>query len=118
MADITYPSATLPDFKMGKQRSQVQTYRTSQPFNGPMYIEKITDESPVSWGVTIDCRNQIQSRQFQAFVRAVANGQPFNKFILTEEGYIEHEVRFIEMPLQPTQKNQFLWSIMIYNFNF
>jgi hypothetical protein len=106
---INYPS-TLPDFKMGKQRSQQQTFRTSQPFNGPMYIEKFTDESPVAWNVTIDCRNQIQARQFQAFLRAVANGQPFNKFILTEEGYIEHEVRFIEIPLNPTQKNQFLWS--------
>ena len=110
MTVINYPSATLPDFKMGKQRSQQQTYRTSQPFNGPMYIEKFTDESPVAWNVTIDCRNQIQSRQFQAFLRAVAGGQPFNKFILTEEGYIEHEVRFIEMPLQPSQRNQFMWS--------
>ena len=110
MATIDYPSATLPDFKMGKQRSQQQTYRTSQPFNGPMYIEKFTDESPVAWNITIDCRNQLQARQFQAFLRTVIDGQPFNKFILTEEGYIEHEVRFIEMPLQPTQRNQFLWS--------
>jgi len=109
MADIQYP-ATLPDFRMGKQRTQQQTYRTSQPFAGPLFIEKITDESPVSWGVTITCTNRIQSRQFQAFLRAVANGQPFDKNILTEEGPILHEVRFVEMPLQPTQINDFMWE--------
>ena len=109
MADIQYPS-TLPDFRVGKQRTQQQTYRTSQPFAGPLFIEKITDESPVSWGVTITCTNRIQSRQFQAFLRAVANGQPFDKNILTEEGPILHEVRFVEMPLQPTQINDFVWQ--------
>lgn len=109
MADITYP-ATLPEFKLGKQRSQQQTYRTSQPFNGPLFIEKVTDESPVTWEVTILCVGEIQSRQFQAFLRAVNNGQPFNKDILTEEGSIEHEVRFVDMPLQPTQLNDVVWQ--------
>ena len=109
MADIQYP-ATLPEFKLGKQRTQQQTYRTSQPFAGPLFIEKITDESPVTWEVTILCINRIQSRQFQAFLRAVANGQPFDKDILTEEGNIAHEVRFVDMPLQPTQINDFVWE--------
>lgn len=109
MADINYPS-TLPDFKEGKTRQQVQTYRTSQPFAGPMYIEAVTDESPVTWNVTFDCVGQIQARQFQAFLRKVCNGQPFNKCILTEEGFVEHEVRFIDMPLQPTQIGNFIWQ--------
>lgn len=109
MAVITYPS-TLPDFKMGKQRKQEQTYRTSKPFNGPSYIEKITDESPVTWNISVVCTNRIQSKQFQAFLRAVNNGQPFNKDILTEDGHIEHEVRFISMPLQPEQISNFIWK--------
>lgn len=109
MADIIYP-VTLPDFTMGKQRKQEQTYRTSQPFNGPSYIEKITDESPVTWNVSVICTNSIQSRQFQAFLRAVNNGQPFNKNILTEEGHVEHEVRFIDMPLEPEQISNYIWK--------
>tara|TARA_R110000744_G_scaffold125690_1_gene231359 strand:- start:77 stop:538 length:462 start_codon:yes stop_codon:yes gene_type:complete len=109
MADITYP-LTLPDFIMGKRREQAQTYRTSQPFNGPSYIEKVTDESPVTWAVSIVCTSSIQARQFQSFLRAVNNGQPFNKNILTEEGHIEHEVRFIDMPLQPEQISTYVWK--------
>ena len=109
MADIQYP-ATLPNFRMGKRRTQQQTYRTSQPFAGPLFIEKISDESPVSWEVTITCTSRLQSIQFQAFLRAVNNGQPFDKSILTEEGAILHEVRFVEMPLQPNQINDFMWE--------
>lgn len=105
---IIYPSA-LPDFKMGKSRSQQQTFRTSQPFNGPLYIEKFTDDTPVTWNVVIDCLNSIQAQQMRAFIRAVSDGQVFTKAILTEEGFIDHEVRFIEMPLEPVQINSFMW---------
>lgn len=108
MADIQYPS-TLPNFKLGKKRAQAQTFRTSQPFGGPMFIEQFTDESPVVWDVTIQCVGSIQARQFQAFLRAVANGEPFDKEILTEEGAVDHEIRFIEMPLQPTQLSDYVW---------
>lgn len=106
---ITYP-ASLPDFKMGKQRTQEQTFRTTQPFNGSLYIEKFTDDTPVTWAVTIECRSQAQSLQFQTFLRMVRSGQTFTKKILTEEGFIDHEVRFIEVPLRPQQINSFMWS--------
>lgn len=109
MADIDYPP-DLPDFRMGKRRDQVQTYRTSEPFAGPLFIEKITDESPVIWDVTITCRNTIQARIFQAFLRLVANGKPFNKDIRTEEGKITHEVKFIEEPLSPEQQSDNVWT--------
>jgi len=108
MATIDYP-ATLPDFRLGKQRQEVQTYRTSQPFNGPLFIEKITDESPVVWDVTITCKTQAQARVFQAFLRLVKNGTPFNKDILIEEGFSTHEVRFIEEPLSPRQLSPHVW---------
>ena len=102
MAVINYPCG-LPDFKLGKQRQQLQRYRTSQPFAGPLFVEKITDESPVTWNVTITAVGSIQARQFRAFLRLVCDGEPFNKCILTEEGFIEHEVRFVELPLAPVQ---------------
>ena len=105
---IIYPS-TLPDFKMGKSRSRQQTFRTAQPFGGPMYIEKFTDDTPVTWNVTIDCITRIQSQQMRAFIRAVSNGEVFTKSILTEEGFVNHEVRFIEVPLQPVQVNSFMF---------
>ena len=106
---ITYP-ATLPDFKISKKRQEQQRYRTTQPFAGALYIEKVTDDSPVSWGVTVLCKSQIQSRQFQAFLRSVRNGEVFTKSILTEEGFIDHEVRFIEMPLTPKQRNSSMFE--------
>lgn len=109
MASIIYP-ATLPDFKLGKVRQQPQMYRTTQPFSGPLFIQKVTDEMPVMWGVTITCKSQIQSRQFAAFIRSVENGELFNKDILTEEGHLDHEVRFIELPLKPIQLSSFLWE--------
>jgi hypothetical protein len=108
MATINYPPS-LPDFRLGKQRQEVQTYRTSQPFNGPLFIEKITDESPVVWDVTITCSSQGQARGFQAFLRQVKNGTPFNKDILIEEGFSTHEVRFIEEPLSPRQLSPHVW---------
>lgn len=106
---INYP-ATLPDFKMGKQRTQEQKFRTTQPFNGSLYKEKITDDIPVTWSVTIDCRSQVQSEMFQAFLRDTDLGQPFTKKILTEEGFVEHEISWVEVPLKPNQVNSFLWS--------
>ena len=109
MAAISYP-ATIPDFKLGKRRSQVQTYRTSQPFAGKLFIEKITDESPVLWDVSIACRTRGEARAFQAFLRTIKGGQVFNKDILVEDGNaVTHEVRFIEEPLTPNQVSDNVW---------
>lgn len=109
MADIDYPD-TIPNFKLGKRRSQVQTYRTSQPFAGPLFIEKITDESPVTWDVSIACRTRGEARAFQAFLRTIKGGRPFNKDILIEDGNaVPHEVRFIEEPLTPNQVSDNVW---------
>lgn len=109
---------TLPPIKFGKRRSETQQFRTSQPFAGPMYIEQITDESPVTWEVTFDCTNQIQAQQFKAFLRTesgdagikIKQGAPFYKCIQTEEGFIQHEVQFIEVPLTPIQTGPFQWQ--------
>jgi len=106
---INYPD-TLPDFRLGKQRQQVQTFRTSQPFAGPLFIEKITDESPVTWDVSIACRTRGEARAFQAFLRKVKGGQVFNKDILIEDSNnVSHEVRFIEEPLTPEQVSDNVW---------
>ena len=103
---IEYPS-NLPDFRISKKRTQQQTFITSEPFSGPMFIEQRTDESPVSWDVTITCTSQTQSRVFQAFLRKVKGGLIFTKAILTEEGHVDHEVRFIVEPLRPNQLSSF-----------
>lgn len=110
MATIDYPD-TLPDFKLGKQRQQAQTYRTSQPFAGPLFIEQITDESPVTWDVSIACRTRGEARAFQAFLRKIKGGlEAFNKDILVEDGNnVTHEVRFIEAPLRPQQVSDNIW---------
>jgi len=102
MALIEYP-CKLPDFKLGKRRHEQQTFRTNQPFAGQLFIEHITDDTPVTWEVTITAVGRTQARMFQDFLRQICDGSPFNKCILTEEGFIVHEVRFIEFPLSPVQ---------------
>lgn len=102
---IKYP-CTLPEFRMGKQRSEQQTFRTTQVFDGQLFVEKVTDQSPVVWNVTITCPDRITSRQFKSFVNSVCSGEPFQKCILTEEGFIDHEVRFQQLPLSPTQLSE------------
>lgn len=109
MADIKYP-ATLPDFKTGKSRKEQQTYDTTQPFSGPLYIQKVTDESPVTWDITVTCGSKLQAIQFRSFLKIVKDGQLFDKDILTEEGHIEHEVRFVSMPLKPKQITPDIWE--------
>lgn len=106
---IIYPS-TLPDFKIGKSRTQQQQFDTTQPFDGPLYTEKVRDESPVTWSITVDCTSRVQAQMFQAFVKAVKNGQSFEKEILTEFGMVTHEVMFIDEPLAPQQTGTFTWS--------
>lgn len=106
---IDYPSV-LPDFKISKSRSQKQTFRTSQPFVGALYTEKVTDDIPVMWDVVIICRTSEQARQFQAFLREIKGGQPFIKGIWTEEGIVDHEVKFIRMPNYPVQKSPYVWE--------
>ena len=109
MADIKYPS-TLPNFKLGKQRDQTQVFNVQQPFGGSSFVEQTHDESPVIWDVTFLCVGSIQARQFQAFLRAVNNGVAFDKDIITEDGSITHEVRFVKMPLEPTQLSDYVWE--------
>lgn len=110
MADIDYP-ASLPDFRITKQRSEQQTYRTTSPFSGPLFIEPITDESPVTWDITVTCTSKGQSRIFKQFLKQkVPNGELFNKDILVESGHVAHEVRFISMPLEPRQLSPFLFE--------
>ena len=108
MAVISYPD-TLPDFKLGKSREQMQKFRVSDPFIGAFYTEKITDDTPVVWDFQIVC-TQGQARVFQQFLNLTNEGQPFTKSILTEAGHVEHEVKFIEVPLKPTQITQQLWA--------
>jgi len=109
MTIAQYPS-TLPNFKLGKNRSQLQTYRTTSPFAGPLITEEFTSQAPVKWSVKFLCVGQTQSIAFRDFLDTVSNGQPFYKEILTEEGAINHEVRFIEMPLQPIQLSDYIWE--------
>ena len=66
MADIDYP-ATLPDFRLGKQRRQSQGFVTANPLQGAPYIELRSDDLPVTWDVTITCGSQLQAQTFLAF---------------------------------------------------
>lgn len=109
MADITYPD-TLPQFTLGKQRKQQQTYRVNDVFAGAPYSEKITDDKPVTWTGSVICKNTLIARSFISFLRIVKNSAPFNMEILTENGFIMHEVRFLKDPDEPTQLTTGIWK--------
>ena len=102
MAVTAYP-ADLPDFLSGKTRTEVQKYRTSDQFYGAFTVEKLTDESPVTWRVNIKCKDQTEANAFWDWFNANARGgKPFTKQILTEYGHITHEVKFITEPTSVT----------------
>ena len=109
MADIDYP-ATLPDFRLGKQRRQSQGFVTANPLQGAPYIELRSDDLPVTWDVTITCGSQLQAQTFLAFLKSVKGGRPFNKMILTEFGHVLHEVAFSDEPRSPEQISDHVWS--------
>lgn len=105
MADIVYPT-TLPDFSINKRRDTPQSIRVHTPLRGNAYTEQLfdlNDDTPAMFDVEIICKDQTQAQTFQAFLRTVDLGQSFSKMILTEFGKITHKIRFINVPLQPTQ---------------
>lgn len=102
MADITYPDY-LPDFKIGKSRQEGQTYTTTRPLKGAYYTEKITDDVAVIWEGEFMCNSQNQSRLFWQFLESVKGGRPFIKNILTEYGFVPHEITFVQEPRAPRQ---------------
>ena len=108
MADINYPK-TLPQFILGKSREQQQGYRVNDVFAGSPFVEKITDDKPVKWSGEVFCKNNLISRSFQQFIKLVSNGKKFNMPILTENGFVTHEVFFFEEPNAPVQVNQSIW---------
>ena len=108
MTDITYPAA-LPDFDQGKTRNEAQKYRTTDPFAGPLFSQKVTDQSPVTWDITITCVG-VQARIMKIWLSLVDVGQEFKKMILTETGHVEHVVSFAVMPLSPTQVGTNVWK--------
>lgn len=108
MADIDYPS-NLPQFVLGKNREQEQTFRVNNVFAGSPFAEKITDDNPVQWSGEVFCKDALTARAFLAFVRQVKNFQAFNMPILTENGMVTHEVRFLQEPKAPVQVTQTIW---------
>lgn len=106
---IDWNNYNLPDFRLGKSRSQPSPYNTTEPFSGPLYIEQITDDVPVSWDVTIIC-NGLQRSVFQTFLSDINYSGEFIKEIRTEVGIVEHFVRIVSGIPQPTEISNELWS--------
>lgn len=108
MADIVYPT-TLPDFSINKRRDTPQSIRVHTPLRGNAYTEQLfdlNDDTPAVFDVEIICKDQTQAQAFQAFLRTVDLGQQFTKSVLTETGKITHKMRFVNVPLQPTQVSE------------
>ncbi len=104
-----WDSYNLPEFRIGKNRTQPSPYITSQPLVGPLYVEQITDDIPVQWDVTITC-DRVQASQFQAFLQVVDYSGAFQKSILTEFGFVEHEVRIVSGIPSPVQVSHGVWE--------
>lgn len=96
---IEYPEGELPDFIMGKQRTENQGYITQGGTNGALYTEQLSNDLIPRWSFQIKCMNQEQARQFFRFV-SNTRAAPFVKSILTERGRHDYVVRFIEQPIR------------------
>ncbi len=91
MTDITYPAA-LPDFDQGKTRNEAQKYRTTQPFAGPLFSQKVTDQSPVTWDITITCVG-VQARIMMFWRSGVDGGQESYPMRRSADRFVEYVVR-------------------------
>lgn len=92
---ITFPAGLRGCIESTKQRSQPAGFRQSDPAAGPAYTERYTLNPPVSWSFQL-IFNRNQAQIFMAWFRSTLQGGalPFMFPIRTEQGVIEHEVRF------------------------
>lgn len=99
MADISYPQVLRGAIQQGKQRNLAKTYINAEPLTGPFYIQKITDEAPVIWDFDL-VFNEYDAQYFDAwFLLTTEQGTlPFNMPIRTEQGLVDHELKFVEIP--------------------
>lgn len=106
---VIYPDY-LPDFMLGKQRTEKQGYVVENPLQGSPYVEQRTEDIPVFWDVEITCATATQARNFVMFVKSVKGGKPFLKSILTEYGHVTHEVSFTVEPRVSTNLSAGVWK--------
>lgn len=104
-----WESYNLPDFRIGKSRSQPSPYSTTEPFSGPLYIENISDDIPVSWDVQIVC-DGAQRSEFQTFLSDINYSGEFDKILRTEVGLVSHSLRIISGIPQPKEISNNVWA--------
>lgn len=105
---VIYPS-NLPDFTIGKQRSEKQGYVVENPLEGSPYVEQRTSDIPVFWEVEVICKSQKQARDFTMFLKSVKGGKPFIKSVLTEYGFVPHTVSWVVEPRDSTNISVNAW---------
>lgn len=111
---VIYPSF-LPDFMVGKVRSQQQDFIERRPLQGVSRVIPVTRDSSAVWEVQITCHGA-EAALFQDFLMSVKGGRPFVKKILTEFGKQDYVVTFLEEPRAPEQLSDrtFRYSAVIH----
>lgn len=95
MATASYPAGLRGCIESGKSRTTQAGFIQSDPAAGPAYTEKYTKNPPVFWTFSL-IFNRYQAQVFWAWFRSTVDGGalPFIFPIRTEQGVIDHEVRF------------------------
>lgn len=106
---VIYPT-NLPDFTLGKQRTEKQAFVVANPLQGSPYLEQVTQDIPVFWDVEIICKSQVQARDFVMFLKSVKGGKPFVKNILTEYGHVAHEISWVVEPRVSQNVSNGIWK--------
>lgn len=102
MADIDYPSS-LPLLQREKGRVDSNVFKNVQSMAGTPFVQPVTEDQTSTWTFTV---SMIRSDAliFANWIRdeskglSVRNGNWFNIDILTENGLLPQEVKFIRIP--------------------
>lgn len=104
MATIDYPSYLRGAIQQGKRRNLAQTYITNEPQVGSRYRQVLTNEAPVTWSFDL-IFDEMDAAAFDAWFKSSVNSgvDLFNMPIRTEQGLVDHEVQFLEIPNNPVE---------------
>ena len=101
-----FPHDKLGYALVGKKRQQLQNYDTRDTLDGRMLTRGVRDSSTVYFDVQIKVMQPL-SIIFAIWLEQVKNGESFKIKLNTEGGMIEHTCIWEEVPLDPSESDNF-----------
>lgn len=94
---IAWPTTLRNAIQQGKSRTSTAAFRQADPAIGPPFVERMTDDDPVFYDITLRF-NRVESLVFYSWFNDPLNGDKglaeFNFPLQTEWGDVEEVARF------------------------